>query len=180
MNLLIKKIERVGHGFRNFDNYRLRLLLLRRRLEVSPSNTNQSPATTLGCVEPVTAFFGDAAHGLRASLPTRLSEPSASIAPEFHVLLRPTPYLVVLVGALVYELLRIKADHCDAWLPCDVRLLGPAPTAAIASSFLALLLARQQYARSVYPSIGGTGDVTPKSNLMTGLAIWKVRIYKGG
>lgn len=26
-NLLIKKIERVGHGFRNFDNYQLRLLL---------------------------------------------------------------------------------------------------------------------------------------------------------
>ncbi len=27
MNLLIKKIKRVGHGFRNFANYRLRLLL---------------------------------------------------------------------------------------------------------------------------------------------------------
>jgi transposase len=27
INLLIKKIKRTGHGFRNFDNYRLRLLL---------------------------------------------------------------------------------------------------------------------------------------------------------
>ena len=27
VNLLIKKIKRTGHGFRNFDNYRLRLLL---------------------------------------------------------------------------------------------------------------------------------------------------------
>ncbi len=27
INLLIKKIKRVGHGFRNFTNYRLRLLL---------------------------------------------------------------------------------------------------------------------------------------------------------
>jgi transposase len=27
VNLLMKKIKRVGHGFRNFDNYRLRLLL---------------------------------------------------------------------------------------------------------------------------------------------------------
>jgi len=27
INLLIKKIKRVGHGFRNFDYYRLRLLL---------------------------------------------------------------------------------------------------------------------------------------------------------
>ena len=26
-NLLIKKFKRVGHGFRNLDNYRLRLLL---------------------------------------------------------------------------------------------------------------------------------------------------------
>ncbi len=27
MNLMVKKIKRVGHGFRNFENYRLRLLL---------------------------------------------------------------------------------------------------------------------------------------------------------
>jgi transposase len=27
INLLIKKVKRIGHGFRNFDNYRLRLLL---------------------------------------------------------------------------------------------------------------------------------------------------------
>jgi transposase len=27
LNLLIKKVKRTGHGFRNFDNYRLRLLL---------------------------------------------------------------------------------------------------------------------------------------------------------
>ena len=27
VNLLIKRIKRVGFGFRNFDNYRLRLLL---------------------------------------------------------------------------------------------------------------------------------------------------------
>jgi transposase len=27
VNLLIEKTRRIGHGFRNFDNYRLRLLL---------------------------------------------------------------------------------------------------------------------------------------------------------
>jgi transposase len=27
MNLLIKKVKHVGHGFRNFTNYRLRLRL---------------------------------------------------------------------------------------------------------------------------------------------------------
>ena len=30
VNLLIKKVKRVGHGFRNFANYQLRLLLLYR------------------------------------------------------------------------------------------------------------------------------------------------------
>jgi transposase len=29
VNLLAEKARRLGHGFRNFDNYRLRLLLLR-------------------------------------------------------------------------------------------------------------------------------------------------------
>ena len=48
MNLLIKKIKRVGHKFRNFDNYRLRLLLHRSRLADSLTNTTQRPATTLG------------------------------------------------------------------------------------------------------------------------------------
>jgi len=27
MNLLVKKVKRIGFGFRNFDNYRTRLLL---------------------------------------------------------------------------------------------------------------------------------------------------------
>ena len=27
INLLIEKVRRLGHGYRNFDNYRLRLLL---------------------------------------------------------------------------------------------------------------------------------------------------------
>jgi len=53
MNLLIKKIKRVGHGFRNFENYRLRLLL-----HCGIDWHTQQPtrirgrATTLGCVEP--------------------------------------------------------------------------------------------------------------------------------
>ena len=39
INLLIKKIKRVGHGFRNFTNYRLRLLL-------HCGTTWDTPATT--------------------------------------------------------------------------------------------------------------------------------------
>jgi hypothetical protein len=51
MNLLIKS---VGHGFRNFENYRLRLLL---HCGVewpahSTRRTNQRPPTTLGRLEP--------------------------------------------------------------------------------------------------------------------------------
>ena len=40
VNLLIKKIKRVGHGFRNFTNYRLRLLL-------HCGTTWDAPATTM-------------------------------------------------------------------------------------------------------------------------------------
>jgi len=37
VNLLIKKVKRVGHGFRNFDNYRLRrAAVLRRQLTDLP------------------------------------------------------------------------------------------------------------------------------------------------
>ncbi len=53
MNLLIKKIKRVGHGFRNFENYRLRLLLHCGVDWQTPDETTPSPATTLGCVEPL-------------------------------------------------------------------------------------------------------------------------------
>jgi len=52
MNLLVKKIKRVGHGFRNFANYRLRLLLhcgitwqdqATARLRGQPRSIAQSP-----------------------------------------------------------------------------------------------------------------------------------------
>ncbi len=53
MNLLIKKIKRSGHGFRNFDNYRLRLLLhCGVDWNHSAPDTTSSPLTTIDCVEP--------------------------------------------------------------------------------------------------------------------------------
>jgi Transposase len=54
MNLLIKKVKRVGHGFRNFANYRLRLLLhcgVRWQTHRTARLRGRSP--TLGGVEPV-------------------------------------------------------------------------------------------------------------------------------
>jgi transposase len=54
INLLIKKIKRVGHGFRNFDNYPAPpAAALRRRLEHYPRHPDQRPTTTLSGVEPV-------------------------------------------------------------------------------------------------------------------------------
>ena len=50
MNLLIKKVKRVGHGFRNFTNYRLRLLLhCGHQVADSPDrNTARAPSTLGG------------------------------------------------------------------------------------------------------------------------------------
>ena len=54
INLLIKKIKRVGHGFRNFDNYRLRLLLhCGVDWDDYPRHPDQRSATTLSRVEPL-------------------------------------------------------------------------------------------------------------------------------
>ena len=53
-NLLIKKIKRVGHGFRNADNYPAPApAALRCRLADCTNDTTPRPATTLGCVEPL-------------------------------------------------------------------------------------------------------------------------------
>jgi transposase len=46
VNLLINKVERVGHGFRNFANYRLRLLLhcgLRWQMHPTARRRGRSP-----------------------------------------------------------------------------------------------------------------------------------------
>lgn len=52
MNLLIKKVKRSGHGFRNPDNYpSAAALALRRHLAHFTPSTTPRPATTLGCVE---------------------------------------------------------------------------------------------------------------------------------
>jgi transposase len=47
VNLLIKKVKRVGHGFRNFTNYRLRLLLHCSVRWQSPDHKTARPLPTL-------------------------------------------------------------------------------------------------------------------------------------
>jgi transposase len=54
MNLLIKKVKRVGHGFRNFANYRLRLLLhCGVTWQTPPDRKTAKPLTTFRGVEPL-------------------------------------------------------------------------------------------------------------------------------
>ncbi len=58
MNLLIKKIKRVGHGFRNLDNYRLRLLLHCGVVwNTAPTAKIRGRTPLLGGVEPVINRF---------------------------------------------------------------------------------------------------------------------------
>jgi Transposase len=56
-NLVIKNIKRLGFGFRNFDNYRLRLLLRCGApwLADSPHHINTTAPTTRHRVEPTMA-----------------------------------------------------------------------------------------------------------------------------
>ena len=65
VNLSIKKILRVAHGFRNFDNCRLRLLLHRGITwhHQTPTSTTRS-ATTLGCAEPDYFRHGSDGRGI--------------------------------------------------------------------------------------------------------------------
>jgi transposase len=52
INLLIKKVKRVGHGFRSFANYQLRLLL-HCGVTWQAHRTARLPLSTHGGVEPV-------------------------------------------------------------------------------------------------------------------------------
>jgi Transposase len=56
INELIKKIKRVGHGYRNFANYRLPAppaAAQRHHLAHSSCHPDQRAITTLNCVEPL-------------------------------------------------------------------------------------------------------------------------------
>jgi len=54
VNLLIEKIRRIGHGYRNFTNYRRRLLLgCGIQWTTVPHPQNPGPPTSLRRVEPL-------------------------------------------------------------------------------------------------------------------------------
>jgi Transposase len=65
VNLLIKKILRVGHGFRNFRQLSATpAVALRDHLPPSNPDTTTWPPTTFGCVEPL--ILGGREHDERA------------------------------------------------------------------------------------------------------------------
>ena len=43
LNNLIKRIKRIGFGFRNFENYRIRALALRRQAELARARFDRRP-----------------------------------------------------------------------------------------------------------------------------------------
>ena len=47
VNLVVKRVQRVAHAFRSFRNYRLQVLLLRRRMADSAYRTKQRPLPPL-------------------------------------------------------------------------------------------------------------------------------------
>jgi hypothetical protein len=71
INLLIKKIKRVGHGFRNFELPAPPPAALRHRLGHYPHHPDQRTPTTLSRVEPKK----DTAHGSPGREPPRRRRP---------------------------------------------------------------------------------------------------------
>jgi hypothetical protein len=71
INLLIKKVKRVGHGFRNFANYRLRLLL---HCGVRCRRTNPQ-----GCEATHHVWWRRAALGLAAESPAQDGAKSGAV-----------------------------------------------------------------------------------------------------
>ncbi len=82
-NALIKKVKRGGHGFRNFDNYRLRLLLARRSrlahraLAGFTRHPGPKPLITLRGVEPekVRIVLREHSTNSEANFVLRLQQP---------------------------------------------------------------------------------------------------------
>jgi hypothetical protein len=72
-NALIKKVKDVGHGFRNFDNYRLRLLLTvgldwrTVHWQAPPATPGKGPLTTLSGVEPLIAGLARRSRTIRTA-----------------------------------------------------------------------------------------------------------------
>lgn len=89
MNLLVKKIKRVGHGFRNFDKYRL-WLWLHCGVVWTMHRPHDFVAVHLSRVEPVaharassrTHRRGEAGRPAEVERPARTVPPEGEISPD--------------------------------------------------------------------------------------------------
>jgi hypothetical protein len=95
--------------------------------------------------------------------------------------LLPALILGVLVADLIWELVRTNVHQGEnvGW-PWRLTLLGVAPAASMAGVLTGLMLTRQQFARSVRPSLGWVGHGTDSSDLLKGIECWSVVLVNGG
>lgn len=108
-----------------------------------------------------------------------LSEHQQVVARNRLFVLVPSLILVLLLALLGWEVVRANVDEAarGEW-PWRLTFLGVAPAASLAGVFGGLLLARGQFARSVRPVIGWTGDWEPEPGATD--QQWVVRVYNGG
>lgn len=93
----------------------------------------------------------------------------------------PTCVFAVLLCDLVWELVRANVDtsSAGAW-PWRFTLLGVPSAAALAGAIGSLILARGQFARSVRPSLGWSGNTHGAGTIMGSQAAWTVYFNNGG
>ncbi len=93
----------------------------------------------------------------------------------------PMTVFILLLCVLSWEIVRMNIDPVlqSQW-PWRLKLLGVAPSATLAGVAGSLLLARNQFARSVRPSLGGAGDTLGAGKMMGKRAAWTVYFHNGG
>ncbi|WP_141983294.1 hypothetical protein [Saccharothrix saharensis] len=93
----------------------------------------------------------------------------------------PISVFAVLLGDLCWEITRVNVDaSSQAGLPWRITLLGVPAAAALTGLVGSLVLARGQFARSVRPSLGWSGNTLGEGAMMGSKAAWTVFVNNGG
>ena len=90
--------------------------------------------------------------------------------------LLPAMVLVLLLGVLGWEIVRQNLAH-DRW-PWSITILGIAPAATLCGVFASLLLAREQFARSMRPNLQWSTQL--RQNEVLGQPAWTIYLMNVG